>query len=195
MQPKEEQQQASFCPYCGRQLESPRESELPYCPDCKRHILPLPEITASAEERLKGIRGWLVLPAIGAVLSPISQLVGIVQSYDILNDPFVEHVFERNPGLQGLVMFELATNCVLLGLSIWLAVSFFGKRRYAPTLYISYILINILISVVLLAGSAAVLDGELTAQQGAQTAVLVVAACIWIPYFRVSKRVKATFVN
>ena len=195
MQPKEEAQRASFCPYCGKQLESLPESDYPYCPDCGRHIFPLPETATSAEERLKGIRGWLILPAIGVVLNPIGLLAALVQSCDILNDPFAEHVYEQYPGLQGLVTFELVINWVLLGLSIWLAVSFFKKRSYAPTLYISYILIRILINVILLAGSSVVLDGELVVQQGAWTVASVIAACIWIPYFRVSKRVRATFVN
>lgn len=193
MRAKEEPQRASFCPYCGKQLESSASLDYPYCPSCGRRIFPLPKTTTGAEERLKGIRGWLILPAIGAVLNPIALLVTIVQGCSALSDPLVR-ALGYTPALR-LLTFELIINWVLLGLSIWLVISFFRKRSYAPTLYISYIPINILISVVLLAGSAAVLDGELTAQQVTRTVVLVIAACIWIPYFRMSKRVKATFVN
>ena len=141
-----------------------------------------------ADPSLSGIRGWLVLPAIGFVLGPIVSVVALIAALAVFSD--VEAA-----GYGGIFALELLVQVGLLAFFIYAATRFFGKKSNAPSLIIALMLISLGASVVLLVielGAGA----ELFAMEtGKQLAREVSAAAIWIPYFRVSKRVKATFVN
>lgn len=195
MELESEDTKASFCPYCGRPVEIRPSSVYPYCSSCARHIFRLPGGEVRDEDRLHGIRGWLVLPAIGAALNPIGLLVSLIQSCSLLSDPYVPRLFREYPGLQSLGLVQLVLDMVFFVVSLWLAGAFFGKRAYAPAFYSWYIGLRALVGVLIAVGSAGVLDGALVPEMAASAAAMTGAALIWIPYFRVSKRVKATFVD
>jgi hypothetical protein len=140
------------------------------------------------DPKLVGIGGWLVLPAIGFVLGPIVEVVGLVLALALYDDVAAA-------GFAGVYSVTLLVQVVVLGFMIYAATLFFGKKRNAPSVIITFFVGSLVASVVLLviqigAGAEpfAVETGKLLVRQ-------VIAAAIWISYFRQSKRVKATFVN
>ena len=89
------------------------------------------------------------------------------------------------------LLFEAVSNTIFLFALIVLNVMFYGKKRAFPRLMIAYLAFNCV--VILIdhfgalrynphAGSLAVLRS-------------VVGTFVWIPYYVVSERVKATFVQ
>jgi hypothetical protein len=76
---------------------------------------------------------------------------------------------------------------VLIGFS---AVLFFQKSRWAPRLMIGLLALDVVANVLVV-----VLGGESGRAEARGLASSALRGLIWIPYFLVSKRVKATFVE
>jgi uncharacterized membrane protein len=145
-------------------------------------------VAAPADPRLVGIRGWLILPAIGLVLGSIIGFFALFASLGMFKE------LSRG-GYGGLIAFELICSFGLLAFHIYTAVQFFLKKRAVPKLMIAYYCVALAISllqvvVAIGAGTPAYAVG--TARQLVSQ---VVGAAVWVPYFLVSKRVKATFVK
>ena len=145
--------------------------------------------TASPSEGPSGINGWLLLPAIGVILSPVAYLVTIIQSAELLDDAaFV-------PGARGVLLSEIA-GLALVALSfVYVAIRFFQRKHDAPKLFIALLLITILFILL----DSAVVSSTLSlpfmdAATGAALARAVISAAIWVPYMLRSARVRNTFV-
>lgn len=144
---------------------------------------------ASPSEGPSGINGWLLLPAIGVILSPIVQLITIIQSVQLLDDAaFV-------PGARGVLLSEIA-GLTLIALSfVYVAIRFFQRKHDAPKLFIALLLITILFILL----DSAVVSSTLSlpfmdASTGAALVRAVIGALIWVPYMLISARVRNTFV-
>ena len=147
------------------------------------------EATAPAvDPRLVGIRGWLVLPAIGFVLGPIVGVVMLVVALGLYSDVAAA-------GHGGLYARELLVEVGLLAFLIYAATRFFGKKRNAPSTIIALLTASLVSSGLLLVIELSEGPKVFAIESGKQLVRSVISAAIWIPYFRVSKRVKATFVN
>lgn len=141
---------------------------------------------AAAPDEVPAIGGWLILPAIGLVLGIIIGVVGLIIALSL-----VDSLPSRYHGIFALSLF---VEFAILVAVVYAATRFFGKRRNTPatmiTLYISVIVVHLLLLIVELAANAepfAIETGKVLIRN-------VIGAAIWIPYFRVSKRVKETFV-
>jgi hypothetical protein len=142
----------------------------------------------NSEPNLAGIGGWLILPAIGLILGSVLGGVGLMMLLGALSDA-------ATAGYGSSVIAELAINGCMYALLLFSTVRFFGKKRDAPTLLIAFLAATIATSVLLLIfhsinGAAPFVTGSVT-----QLVRAIVSAAVWIPYFRVSERVKATFTN
>jgi len=124
-----------------------------------------------------GIAGWLLLPAIGLVLNPILAVVYIAINVEALSKVSAEYI--------AAIHTAIAKNVILLGFGLYVAVLFFRKKQNAPQMYILFIWASLGFSVLV-----AIQGGEWFLKPVFMT---VVQALIWIPYFKNSKRVKATF--
>jgi hypothetical protein len=177
-----------ICPNCGTAVAD-RQPAIDQ-PDS----IPVPSFTIN--EDLNGIGGWLILPAIRLVLAPFGLLYTILVS----NVPFLfggrhRAYLSSHPGSAALILFEFISNTILIAIVICLNLLFFKKKRAFPTYMILYMVTQLCV----------LLIDTLTAQFLHPTAHLakaygmllgtVIASFIWIPYFLVSRRVKATFVN
>ena len=141
-----------------------------------------------------GIGGWLLLPAIGFVLGPIMGIVSLVLSlgaYSLLEAP----ALEAPVALRVLRVLDLLVSLALLVFLVYAATQFFGKKKEAPAVIIAYLIASVAVSLLLLVAWLAAGAGEIAADYGARLGASVILAAVWIPYFRVSRRVKATFVN
>lgn len=143
---------------------------------------------------LVGIRGWLILPAIGLVLSLIVGPIGLIAGLASMDSRYIAYYA---PAL-----------LVNVGFYVWLwvaAVQFFKKRSTAPQTLIHFMATRIVASVILFILGLAVVGRGWDDPYFPLVAVSLLkannfiahglAAAIWIPYFNVSKRVKATFVS
>ncbi|OME90063.1 DUF2569 domain-containing protein [Paenibacillus lautus] len=102
-----------------------------------------------------------------------------------------------NRSLVQLILFETVVNVVFVIALVFALFLLYRKKRAFPKLMIGYILFSLLTSIV---DYVAVSQIEILAQGDDGTFMREVTrsilyACIWIPYFIRSKRVRNTFVN
>ncbi len=150
--------------------------------------VPGPGTAATADSRLVGIRGWLLLPAIGFVIGPLGELVNVFTLLKLSSE------FERaRAGTELLVITLLKIGMLIYMIAV--AVAFFRKRKGAPSSCMRLLLAQVVVSVVeaVIAQHAGALG--LVQLQIRVFLLSVLQAVIWIPYFKWSKRVKATFVT
>ena len=155
------------------------------------------------DQKLKGLRGWLILVGIGVVVGPIRMLIQTVPLYlpifsdgtfGLLTDPGSDYYI---PFIGAYIVAEMFFNAAILLASIYLIYLFFTKHYLFPKLYI-----------LVLAGSALFIfidawigtyffpdDPMMDADMAREFGRLLIGALIWIPYMLVSKRVKLTFVE
>ncbi|MFU8783818.1 DUF2569 domain-containing protein [Aliidiomarina sp.] len=155
------------------------------------------------EKNLQGLRGWLILVAIGVIIAPIRLLSVELPMYtEILNDGTWELLTSADSELYHplwapVLITEITFSFVLLLASLYLVVLFFSKHYLFPRVFIAITLAMLifipfdswLVSQVL--PEESFIDTQ-TIRDFSRT---VVSAAIWIPYMLVSKRVKATFVE
>ncbi|WP_435623660.1 DUF3857 domain-containing protein [Flagellimonas sp.] len=147
------------------------------------------------------IGGWLILPAIGLVLSPFIMLFQLVNLGYF--DAGVWSVFESS-GYEGstlmtvFLFMEFVFNLCFFMYVILLLILFFKKRSSFPNLVIGFYALNFLFPILDLVGYSFIFPEELqdsNMETYKEIARGLVSAAIWIPYFLISERVKNTFVN
>lgn len=143
------------------------------CIRCTREVLTsraprCPDCAARAEAQVHhGIGGWLLLPAFNVLLQPLLGLGG---------GGLALYVSVKGAQDGALVAGPLLAYGAF---ATWVAVQFFRKKTSAPALYIAMLLVNVGLALALQASPVRA----------------AIAAAIWVPYFLVSARVKATFVH
>lgn len=151
---------------------------------------------------LAGLRGWLILVGVGFCLAPLRILKDMIGNAKAMEaDIWSRLTTPGSPAYHPLwapvLIGELVVNVGLLGLSVLAIYLFFRRRRAFPRVAIGFlaagvvVLVADLLAVRMIPAAAAQLGGPdvLKLLQPA------IAAAIWIPYFLVSRRVRATFVR
>ena len=148
-----------------------------------------------------GLAGWLILPAIGAVVNPLRIAKGFLATLA----PFAPDVWSRLTVAGGehysawwapFLLLELAANIVLIAWSVTVLLLFFRKRTSLPRLYIAFLWASVLFTALDTAGAAMLPSGEAATPE--ELALMIrdmFSAGIWTWYFLVSRRVAATFVR
>lgn len=158
---------------------------------------------AGARDGPSGLGGWLILPAIGLILSPFRLLMYLNTEFlPIFQDGSWEAV--TTPGSQAyhptwgpLIIFEIVGNLFFVIFAIVLFVLFLMKSHRFSRLMIAFLLLNPLFLIFdnflgnFIPYLAELDDPEIYKE----IARSIVGAMIWVPYFLVSKRVKNTFVK
>lgn len=157
----------------------------------------------SLKPPVEGLGGWLVLVQISIYFSLITITALLITNvlpiyepevWDVLTDPSSPYY---DAMLVPLILFETVMNVVfVIGLIIAL-VLMYSKKRAFPKLMIGYIIASLLFGIIDFAVASQI---ELLAEiEDGQSATQIVRsmiyACIWIPYFIRSERVRNTFVN
>ena len=141
------------------------------------------------KDKLQGIRGWLVIPAVQLVFGLLLHLLTLFASFSMYQE------FDR-AGYGRVYIFELIISLGLFVFMIYAALRFFKKKMNAQkTMVVLYSVLPFTAVIILLTEASAGAPYPVLSETGKQLVVQIVSAFIWIPYFNVSKRVKATFVN
>lgn len=156
-----------------------------------------------SEKNIEGLGGWLILVALGIIISPIKIISFLLPlKKDIFDSGFWE--MATTPGSEfyntlwkPILLNEIGINILLIAAWIYIAYLFFSKKKLFPKVYMSVMIFTLLFiildafAVKLVLPDEPIFDPE-TTKEVVQT---LVACIIWIPYMLLSKRVKATFVN
>jgi Protein of unknown function (DUF2569) len=157
----------------------------------------------SEQKLLKGIGGWLILPLLGLILSPLIKIYMIYEGlWPIFSPDYWEDLTSPSSELyhplwSRLLIFEVAGNLTIFLLGLAALVSFLKKSRKAPR----FVIMWLLLSLVFVAADTYFrgnIPGAVQEYDNILSSDLLragIPAAIWIPYFLISKRVKATFVN
>jgi len=158
-----------------------------------------------ASKKYNQIGGWLVLIAIGLVLTPFrvfyELIINAEEFYGIhtWNYIFQEHRSFNEFFLSLLIVFELIYNSIFIVFTIFLIILFFKRRSIVPRMmiifYASTFLIITLDTFVAFGLNAELYSEAEKVQAFKDISRSFFSAVIWIPYFLISKRVKATFTE
>ena len=154
------------------------------------------------DEKTVGIRGWLILPAIGLILICLNYLRSLslfirfidINKWNALTLPASE-MYDRMyaPIING----ELITNVIMFCFVVTLTILFYKKRTSVPRLYIAYLVINTLVRIIdhlfAMQIHSAVHKSNPQALQELYGAVF--SSLIWLLYFIKSRRVSSTFTR
>ena len=145
------------------------------------------------DRNLARIGGWLILPAMGIIASLFFGLF-----YPLIDLMSLGEMLREDYG--PYYPLRIIVHIGILFYLFVLTLRFFKKQRNAPQTYIRYILARFIESIVffvlrlLIFGRSDILTLSSLIDESFFIEWAVVAA-IWIPYFKISKRVKATFIH
>jgi len=139
------------------------------------------------------IGGWLILILIGLALTPIFGLFTMFNgNYFSMSAWHLYGHGKENLIFKTLLVFEMSGNIILIGYSAFCLILLSNRRDILPKFIIGYFayctaffIIDYLFAVSLNVDSGQALTAMIRA---------ILIAAIWIPYFRVSTRVKETFI-
>ncbi len=135
-----------------------------------------------------GIGGWLILPAIVLVLGPISWA-----SLLVLNFASFREVAAT--GFGGIFALHLLVQMILFVFLVYASIRFFGRKSDTPYVITAFMITSLAASATLIVIEFGAGFGEVAGEDLRRLGRQVIAAAICIPYFRVSNRVKTTFVK
>jgi hypothetical protein len=170
------------------------------CPQCGAEQPPLPPASSTHppgyDPNLDGIAGWLILVAIGLVVSPFRILyMAVAVDGAFLFGAKNQAYLSSHHASALLIASELILNLVSLALILICNYLFFAKKKAFAGFIISFYVFALCFGI---ADHLAVttLHPEQDHSQGVvHLAQLAVTCAVWIPYFLISRRVKFTFVD
>lgn len=150
-----------------------------------------------------GIRGWLILPAIGLVYSTIAISIGAVTQF---SPYFLEGAWGAltTPGTDAyhplwapILIYEFSFTLLYLLFTLWLAWLFFRRNARTPIFFQMWAFVGPLyiVSDILLSYQIPAVADIDNAASFRELGKGVTYAAVWIPYFIRSKRVKNTFTQ
>ena len=151
----------------------------------------------------KPLGGWLVIVAIGLVISPIRLIYSLLSTPDFFNSSIWESLISdgefQNIPLVALMSGEMIYNVLFIIFNVLLIFLFFEKRTSLPRLISIYygiaffgIFVDTLLSNQINATEMSSADFS---ESYSDIFRNLIVAAILVPYFNVSKRVKSTFVE
>lgn len=147
-----------------------------------------------------GLGGWLILIAIGLVITPIILIFTITEyNLPIFNEKEIWDTFadpnslDYLPLFPFLIYFELIGNVIILLASFFFLYLFFTKKKLFPKVYFWFLIANFAFIFIdeVLTNRMFVFE-EFAFRETLRQAFY---CAIWLRYLKVSQRVKNTFVN
>jgi Protein of unknown function (DUF2569) len=172
----------------------------------RRRTPPSPPAEAKptgSSKSYEGIGGWLIWVAIILVRAPIAITVTLFRSvFPLLRHDTWIALTTRNseayhPLWAPVIVSELVFNVLFLALILAALVLFFRRRRSFPKFMIFLFLMNLVweVSLGLVSRQIPTMDDDSSNRSFVYAIGAALACAIWIPYFKLSKRVRATFTH
>lgn len=167
----ENKNDAVFCSNCGESLDKEK--------DFKRY---------------DGIGGWLILFAIGIILTPLRFLANIGEVKDVKTN---EYILQQMPEVISFANNEIGFLYLFFVISLYIAYLFFAKKSTFPKVFIFWLIANFIFIIVDANAWTSFFPDEPSIKSEVMRSVFggVVQMAIWIPYLIMSKRVKGTFIK
>ena len=140
----------------------------------------------------KGIGGWLILPVLWTIVSPLVWAYGLFQSVDAV----IKYADRDQNGTwtYAIIGEAIAEVAMIAGWIVALVMLFRYKRKYSG-LFISLLVATFVIGLIEAVVAAKIFDQELGSAAVRDVGRSFIAMVIWGAYMHESKRVKNTFVN
>jgi hypothetical protein len=139
------------------------------------------------------VGGWLILIAVGVFLSPVVILSTMITGPYFHQAIWTSLRVTPRAGLGLCVVLMIAGSCFLLVCTVLEAILFVKRRDLFPGIFILTLLVNLALLVFdSVAARHFFGTGTTTDLDGITRAVIY--AAVWIPYMRLSERVRNTFV-
>jgi transglutaminase-like putative cysteine protease len=145
------------------------------------------------------IGGWLILIAIGLIVSPLSLIYNLISTTAFFDQKTIQIIFNSDVSNSlawaVIVIFELIYNVSVIVFIGLLLILFFKKRTILPRLIMYFYALTAIVNLADYYLIKRFVDFDFV-DGNTSTAVMrsILVAFIWIPYFLFSKRVKNTFV-
>ncbi|MEM1442324.1 MAG: DUF2569 domain-containing protein, partial [Verrucomicrobiota bacterium] len=160
---------------------------------------PTPRNSIAYDPDLDGISGWLILPAIGAFISPVFFLIVIVAAIREYDDATWQQL--TTPGeasyhalWEPTLIFEVVSDTAFFPLSILVLILFVKKHYLLPRLMVFTYAVVLLVSIIQYALIYACTENsEVRSEYLDVLNKSILPVVIWVPYFLVSVRVASTF--
>ena len=148
------------------------------------------------------IGGWLVLPAIGLTLSPIVLLFQII-GLDFFSgntwEGLLSYEYPTSFYLVIIYGLEIIINMAYLVFVVVVLILFYQKRSNVPILISIVYILAFLVPLIDTLSIDLLIPDLYSSEENNSTYTTIlrsfISACIWIPYFNISDRVKNTFTN
>lgn len=173
-------------------MDTQEEIRKHICIQCDNEALKGSDYCEACETKeFKKIGGWLYLPALGLLVALVLSIFAINNTARALLE------FSSSFTTSGLVViyFELFGFIGQFLLVIYVGSLFLRKKRQLPVTYIIFLLYGVVFVGVDLWLANALMNLPFGYDDARSLIRAIVACCIWIPYFRMSERVKRTFVH
>jgi hypothetical protein len=154
---------------------------------------------AALDPQVPSIGGWLVLLALQLGLAPIFTLSAIAQHVKLVGSTAKWRALAtaRSAGGLWLAAFLLVETAFLLWLCVYpiVVLVLFGQRRRRFVHHLTALLLSVVgFTVIDLVVASQLSSRPTSTGDWAVLARAIIAAAVWIPYVRISRRSTATFV-
>jgi hypothetical protein len=146
---------------------------------------------APAVAEPQGIGGWLILPVIITLLSP---LMTAYAAFAAFQDAVVLLNASLSTALAAFIVVKFLYNFVLVVAWIFAAVFLFRHKRLYPRFFVALLVIMLIGTILDFGVAATVFDIKLDSSDVRSAVRSTAGLAIWGPYMHKSKRVKNTFV-
>jgi Protein of unknown function (DUF2569) len=146
-------------------------------------------MTIAESAQPKGIAGWLILPALGTVLSPVRLLFEILRSFETLQ----QHFAPDERALWMFVLGEIVVNVALLLGWIYAVVALVRRWKSFPTTFNALLLLAFAVTLIDVLVAQFGFNARLSWEEFMPATANALACVIWVPYMLSSERVRNTF--
>jgi len=146
------------------------------------------------DEKYAGISGWLMVPAISMLTTPMMLIIFILSNFQMINHSLMNEIAAQFPGYRAAMISQTVIAAMQLVLVMYVATLFFRRKKILPSMIIAFLTIHLLIIIANLSWIFSVFKEINYSEYTGVTAAIVMVA-FGIPYFVKSKRVRLTFVN